>query len=221
MSFEEHISAEAAQGANLPLSAEPAQGLIGQMQDTSSPTPQRFSDATEWLLAVRDRRDRAAFGHLFDHFAPRLKAMLIKGGLRDGSAEDVVQDVMLSVWHKAGQFDPHRAEASAWIYRIARNRQIDLFRRRPPPAPDEIYEPASEDPDAAQILALEQEAAHLRKALSQLTPEQGEVLEQAFLQDLPHSQISQQTGLPLGTIKSRIRLGLEKLRRELKDLREP
>lgn len=171
------------------------------------------------LIAVRDQRDRAAFGRLFDHFGPRLKAMLMRGGLRDGSAEDVVQDVMLAVWHKAAQFDPHRAEAAAWIYRIARNRQIDLARRRPPPVPDAIEEPATIEPDAAQILALAQEASRLRAAMTMLTPEQGRALEQAFIEELPHSQISQMTGLPLGTIKSRIRLGLERLRHELRDLK--
>lgn len=126
---------------------------------------------------------------------------------------------MLTVWHKAAQFDPHRAEASAWIYRIARNRQIDLARRRPPPSAEVVEEPADLEPDAAQILAMGQESRLLRAALARLTPEQGRAIEQAYIEDLPHSQISQLTGLPLGTIKSRIRLGLERLRHELKDLK--
>lgn len=181
----------------------------------------RPADPTLWLIAVRDHRDRAAFLRLFEYFGPRLKAMLIRGGLRDGSAEDVVQDVMLTVWHKAAQFDPHRAEASAWIYRIARNRRIDLARRRPQPEPDPLAEPERSEPDAAQILAVGQEASLLRRALDALSPDQARVLEQAYFEDLPHSRISEMTGLPLGTIKSRIRLGLEKLRRDLKDLRQP
>jgi RNA polymerase sigma-70 factor, ECF subfamily len=177
------------------------------------------SEMTRALLAVRDRRDREAFGRLFDHYGPRLKAMLVRGGQRDGTAEDIVQDVMLAVWQKAAQFDPHRAEASAWIYRIARNRQIDLVRRRPRPAPDPLEEPPGLEPDAAQIVVIEQEAGRLRDALSRLSPEQGRAIEQAYMQDMAHSQISQVTGVPLGTIKSRIRLGLERLRRELKDLK--
>lgn len=181
--------------------------------------PQAYSDTTLWLLAVRDHGDRAAFARLFDHFAPRLKAMLLRKGQTDGTAEDIVQDVMLSVWHKAAQFDPHRAEASAWIYRIARNRQIDILRRRAPITPEDLPEIESDEPDAAQILGLEQEGAKLRAALAGLNPDQTRILEQAFFEDLPHSQISEATGLPLGTIKSRIRLGLEKLRRDLKDLR--
>ncbi len=170
------------------------------------------------LLAVRDRRDRAAYAALFAHFGPRLKAMLMRGGLRDGSAEDIVQDVMLAVWHKAAQFDPHRAAASAWVYRIARNRRIDLARRRPLPEPDLLADPPDAEPDAAQILALQQELRHLRAAIARLSPEQGRVLEQAYLDDLPHSRISELTGLPLGTVKSRIRLGLARLRQELKDI---
>ncbi|MBE9638939.1 sigma-70 family RNA polymerase sigma factor [Salipiger mangrovisoli] len=182
-------------------------------------TPAERTEQTQWLLAVRDARDREAFGRLFDFFAPRLKAMLLRSGLRDGSAEDVVQDVMLSVWNKAAQFDPHRAEASAWIYRIARNRQIDLYRRRPLPEPELVQEPESAEPDAAQILAMAQEAAQLRAALRNLSPEQTEALRHAYMDELPHSEISRITGLPLGTIKSRIRLGLDRLRRDLSDLR--
>lgn len=178
------------------------------------------SEMTLALLAVRDRRDRAAFAQIFAYFGPRLKAMLMRGGLRDGTAEDVVQDVMLSVWNKAAQFDPHRAEASAWIYRIARNRQIDLARRRPLPMPETVEEQADDTPDAVHCLALEQESRALREALSRLAPDQRRAIEQAYMEDLPHSEISKLFDLPLGTIKSRIRLGLGRLRRELKDLKE-
>lgn len=181
---------------------------------TDSPT----DPMTEALLAVRDRRDRDAFARLFDHFAPRLKAMLLGSGLRDGSAEDIVQDVMLAVWHKAGQFDPHRAQAASWIYRMARNRKIDLARRKPLPLPETIEEPPDLEPDAEQILALRQEAALLREALTNLSSEQRTTIQKAFVEDLPYSQISQMTGLPLGTVKSRIRLGLDRLRHELRGL---
>lgn len=176
------------------------------------------SAATRDLMAVRDQRDRASFARLFDRFAPRLKAMMLRAGLRDGTADDVVQDVMLAVWHKAAQFDPHRADAAAWIYGIARNRRIDLARRRPLPQPEEVPEVASLEPDAAQILALQQEAGHLAEALSRLAPEQAQALRAAYFEDIPHSRISEMTGLPLGTIKSRIRLGLERLRHDLRKI---
>lgn len=189
------------------------------MQDDRPTDRQGMAEPTLWLIAVRDHGDRAAFARLFGHFGPRIKAMLVRGGLRDGTAEDVVQDVMLAVWHKARQFDPHRAEASAWIYRIARNRQIDLARRNRMPVAEPVEEPESAEPDAAQIVALAQEARVLRAALDRLNPEQTRAIEQAYMDDMPHSEISRITGLPLGTIKSRIRLGLDRLRRELKDLK--
>ncbi len=178
-------------------------------------TEDDFSHLTRDLIAVRDRRDRVAFGRLFDHFAPRLKAMMLRGGLRDGTAEDVVQDVMLAVWHKAAQFDPHRADAAAWIFSIARNRRIDLARRRPLAQLEELPEIESLEPDAAQLLGLQQEARHLHEALARLAPEQAEALRAAYFDEIPHSRISEITGLPLGTVKSRIRLGLDRLRHEL------
>jgi len=182
-------------------------------------TPAPFSEQTQWMLAVRDQRDRTAFVALFDHFAPRLKSFVMRSGLGSGQAEEIVQDVMLSVWCKADQFDPHRAQVSAWIYQITRNRQIDVIRKEKRPVPEELAEDPDAEPDASQILAIEQEAGLLKAALSKLKPDQRDVIEKAYLGELSHQQISDQTGLPLGTIKSRIRLGLERLRYELKELR--
>lgn len=185
-------------------------------------------EPTLWMLAVRDRRDRAAFARLFDFYAPRLKAMILRSGLRAEMAEDIVQDVMLAVWHKAAQFDPARAPVSGWIYRIARNRQVDLSRRLPRPEPEPVAGPDAPDPlamladtrpDTAQLIALEQEVGRLRAALDQLAPDQRAVIEKAYLGELTHTEIRDRTGLPLGTIKSRIRLGLERLRHELRGLR--
>lgn len=171
------------------------------------------------MLAVRDARDRASFEALFDFFAPRLKGFVMRSGTSADKAEEVVQEVMLSVWRKAAQFDPHRAQVSAWIYQIARNRQIDLMRRENRPMPEELKEEPGSEPDASQVLALAQEAAQLKRALAKLKLEQREIIEKSYLGELTHQQISDQTGLPLGTIKSRIRLGLERLRHDLKDLK--
>ena len=177
------------------------------------------SEQTEWMLAIRDRRDKSAFAHLFDHFAPRLKGFVMRTGLGAAQAEEIVQDVMLTVWRKAEQFDPERAQVSAWIYQIARNRQIDILRKEKRPMPEELNQEPEPEPDAGQVFALEQEAGHLRKALHNLAPEQREAIEQAYLGDMTHQEISEQTGLPLGTIKSRIRLGLARLRHELQGMR--
>lgn len=171
------------------------------------------------MLAIRDDRDRVAFAALFDCFAPRLKGFVMRSGISADRAEEVVQDVMLSVWRKAAQFDPHRAPVSAWIYQIARNRQIDFMRKEYRPMPEELKEAPDAEPDASQIVALEQETAYLKTALARLKSEQREIIEKSYLGELTHQEISEQTGLPLGTIKSRIRLGLERLRHDLRDLK--
>lgn len=183
------------------------------------PKDETLSDLTIWLLAVRDQRDKVAFGKLFDFLAPRLKGFVMRNGTAAAQAEDVVQDVMLTVWRKASMFDPHKAQASAWIYQIARNRHIDVARKENRPVPDELGEDPGQEPDASQILAVEQEASKLKQALQQLQPDQRAMIEKAYLGDLSHQEISTQTGLPLGTVKSRIRLGLGRLRTELRGLR--
>ncbi|WP_299349705.1 sigma-70 family RNA polymerase sigma factor [uncultured Shimia sp.] len=174
-----------------------------------------MSEQTVWMLAVRDDRNKSAFAALFDYFAPRLKGMLMRGGLQASLAEEVVQDTMLAVWRKAHLFDPHRAQVSGWVYQIARNRQIDVLRKERRPIPEEMRGDDVQEDDSLQIVALEQDTARLRKALQCLSPEQRTLVEQAYLGDMSHSELHAQTGLPLGTIKSRIRLGLERLRREL------
>lgn len=180
-----------------------------------------FSEQTQWMLAVRDGRDKAAFAQLFDFYAPRLKGFVIRAGAQAGQADDIVQDVMLTLWRKAHLYDPGRAQVSAWIYQIARNRQIDIVRRERRPLPEALVPEteAGDGPEAGQVMALEQEADKLREALSRLAPAQREMIERAYLGELSHTEIREATGLPLGTIKSRIRLGLERLRHELKDLR--
>ena len=145
--------------------------------------------------------------------------MLARTGCRGAPADDIIQDVMLRVWHSAGQFDPSRASASAWVYRIARNRQIDILRRTARPVPEALKAEDPPDPDASGQLAFDQEARRLRGALDRLSPDQRAVIEQAYMGESSHTEISTATGLPLGTIKSRIRLALDRLRHELKDLR--
>ncbi|WP_299850436.1 sigma-70 family RNA polymerase sigma factor [uncultured Roseovarius sp.] len=172
------------------------------------------------MLAVRDNRDKHAFGQLFDFFAPRLKGFIMRSGVTPAEAEDIVQDVMLSVWHKAASFDPHRAQVSSWVYQIARNRQVDILRKTRRPVPEELKEEGTTEVDSVQIIALEQEAAQLRAALETLSDDQRVMVEKAYLGELSHSEIQADTGLPLGTIKSRIRLGLERLRHELKGTRQ-
>lgn len=171
------------------------------------------------MLSVRDARDRDAFGKLFDHFAPRLKGFVMRNGISAAMAEDIVQDAMLKVWQRAEQFDPTRAQVSGWIYQITRNQFVDNIRKEKRPIPEELTRPAEPEPDATDALALEQETHVLRRALADLPDQQRQMIEKAYLGELSHSQIQSLTGLPLGTIKSRIRLALERLRHELKGTR--
>jgi RNA polymerase sigma factor (sigma-70 family) len=180
--------------------------------------PAETSDQTRWMLEVRDSGDRAAFARLFDFYAPRVKAMAMRNGTPAPVAEDIAQDVMLRVWRARAQFDPSRAQASGWIYQIARNRRVDLARREPRPLPEDIAaQPGPEE--AGDSLALEQEVGRLRTALEALPAAQRDMVERAYLGEMTHQEISRQTSLPLGTVKSRLRLAIDRLRHELRGLR--
>lgn len=175
---------------------------------------------TQWLQRVRDQRDKSAFHSLFGHFAPRLKTMFQRSGLPAAQAEELVQDVLLTVWRKADLFDAERAEASAWIYGIARNRMIDHIRKSRRPLPEDLLHEQEMSEHPAQAFAMEQEVSRLRLAVAKLPDDQRILIEHAYLGELSHSEIKDMTGLPLGTVKSRIRLGLDRLRHALKELRD-
>jgi RNA polymerase sigma-70 factor (ECF subfamily) len=166
------------------------------------------------LVAVGSQANRAAFKELFHRFAGRIKAFLIKGGARGDQAEEVAQDVMVTIWRKAGSFDPDKASAATWIFTISRNRRIDLIRRerRPEPDPeDPLYKPdAPEGPYRA--LAREVRDRLVREALASLSDEQREIVQLSFFSGLSHGEIAEQLGVPLGTVKSRTRLAFNKLR---------
>lgn len=165
------------------------------------------------IEAVALRRDREAFAALFAHYAPRVKAWLMKSGATAAAAEDFAQDAMLTVWRKADLFDARKARAATWIFTIARNRRLDMLRRdaRALPVPEiELNHDEVERPD--DILSAAQDATRIREALSRLSPDQVEVLRLAFFMESSHSEIAQRLNLPLGTVKSRIRKAMIKLR---------
>lgn len=177
--------------------------------------PHPTTEPAPWaedMLRIRDDRDREAFARLFAHFAPRVKGFLMKSGTEAQIAEDCAQDVMVTVWNKAHLFDPSRASVATWVFTIARNRRIDLARRDRRPEPEDLgWGP---EPEAAQedSVALQQETSQLVQALAGLPERQRELIEKCYFGDLSHREIADVTGLPLGTIKSRIRLALDKLR---------
>lgn len=171
------------------------------------------------MAAVAERRDRTAFVALFQYFAPRVKAYLIKLGADHTAAEDLVQDVMLIVWNRAHQFDRAKAAPSTWIFTIARNRRIDVLRRERRPEIDHndpLLVPAQEKP-ADQTLEAGRAARDLKAAVATLPEEQAALLRLAYFEDKSHSVIAAELAIPLGTVKSRLRLALGKLRGALKE----
>jgi RNA polymerase sigma-70 factor (ECF subfamily) len=166
------------------------------------------------LVSVGARADRAAFAAVFDHFAPRVKSYLLRLGASPALAEDLAQEAMLTVWRKAALFDPSKASASTWIFTIARNLRIDAIRRerRPEFDPNDPALVPDEDVPADMQMERDGDDARVRIALAQLSPDQAQVVQMSFFADKPHSQIAQELGLPLGTVKSRLRLAMVKIR---------
>ncbi|MFN0114614.1 MAG: sigma-70 family RNA polymerase sigma factor [Paracoccaceae bacterium] len=171
------------------------------------------------MLGVRDRRDATAFAVLFRHFAPRVKAFLMKTGATGALAEECTQDVMATLWHKARLYDPARASVATWVFTIARNRRIDTIRRARRPEPEDLPWGPEAAPDQADALALQQESERLAQAMAQLPAAQRQLIERAYFGEMSQTELAADTGLPLGTIKSRIRLALDRLRHDMKTIR--
>ncbi|WP_310215295.1 sigma-70 family RNA polymerase sigma factor [Caulobacter sp. BE264] len=170
-------------------------------------------DGGALITRIAQTQDRAAFAELFAHYAPRVKTLLVRSGSTPSAAEELAQEVMLAVWRKAHYFDPKRASAAAWIFTIARNLRIDSLRR----GSSALYAVdlnlgAEEPPQPDAILSGMQDAQIVRSAMQTLNPDQSQAIEMAFFQEQTHSQISEALGVPLGTVKARIRFGMMKLR---------
>ncbi|MCI5074945.1 sigma-70 family RNA polymerase sigma factor [Oricola sp.] len=167
------------------------------------------------VRAIVATRDQSAFAELFDHFAPRINAYLRRLSLEAGQAEEVTQEVMMVLWHKASLFDPAKSSLATWLFRVARNRRIDLVRRdksdRLDPDDPALHPEAPEPADA--LIDAEQRDERVREALRDLPAEQLDLIRKAFYLGQSHSQIADETGLPLGTVKSRIRLAFTRLRK--------
>jgi RNA polymerase sigma-70 factor (ECF subfamily) len=174
----------------------------------------RFADL---VVRVAEKQDRTAFAELFSYYAPRVKSYLMRLGADGAGAEEITQDVMVTVWRKAGLFDRGQASVSTWIFRIARNRRIDVFRRtkRPDLDPEEaMILPAAVEAPGDRIEAMETEAL-VREAMRDLPEEQLLLLRLAFYEGLSHREIAEKLDVPLGTVKSRIRLAFAKMKSRL------
>jgi len=171
------------------------------------------------LTAVGSSRDGQAFALLFDHFRPRVHAQMVRFGLAPVAAEDVTQDVMTTIWRKAHLYDARKSAAATWIFQIARNRGIDLRRRNRELSCDGkafVAIPDDSEPSDEQIESARHEA-HVRAALGALPPAQFDIIRLAFFEGLTHTAIARQLNLPLGTVKSRLRLAFARMRRLLAD----
>ncbi len=171
------------------------------------------------MEAVALRRDRAAFAALFDRLAPRVKSYLMRLGLDAAVAEELTQEVMLIVWRRAASFDPRLAGVSTWVFTIARNKRIDALRRAAHPEIERDDPALVPAPEAAPDERTEagQWERRLAAAIAELPREQASLLRQSFFDDRSHSEIARSSGLPLGTVKSRLRLAMARLRQAFKD----
>ena len=174
-------------------------------------------DLNDLLTAVGASRDGRAFTMLFDHFRPRLQAQMVRGGLAPFAAEDVTQDVMETIWRKAHLYDPEKSAAATWVFHIARNRRIDLRRRSRElsDVAEDLLVIADPAEDNDNCLDAARRDAHVRTALDALPKEQVALVRLAFFEGLSHSTIARRLQLPIGTVKSRLRLAFVRLRRLL------
>jgi RNA polymerase sigma-70 factor, ECF subfamily len=191
------------------------------VSDSEAPT-----DRIQWgglICAVATHRDRAAFAALFEYFAPRIKAYMQRSGVSEARAEELAQETMLAIWRKAALFDPASAGAAAWIFTIARNLRIDAHRREQrggafATSDAEIEFQIDESPQPDRGLAAAQSEERVRSALAKLSVDQMRVVELSFFEEKAHPEIAEILGIPLGTVKSRLRLALNRLRTLLREL---
>lgn len=182
----------------------------------------------EWadcLEAIAEQQDRQSFVQLFKHFAPQIKGYARSSGLTmmgDALADELVQETMTNLWRKAHLFDRNKASATTWVFTIARNLRVDLLRRQSKHmtglTSDDLWEEPATDDDQTDRIHQSHMAHHIQAGITQLPLEQRQVIGKVFLEDKSHQEAANDLNLPLGTVKSRIRLALKKLRIGLEDL---
>ena len=177
-------------------------------------------EQSKWIVAVAESRDRKAFKQLFDFFAPRIKGFCQNNGSTADRADEVVQEAFVNVWRKASLFDPRKASAGAWIFAIARNSRIDLIRKENRPEADttDPFFEQNEPESPLAVLETERKSKTVRNFVKDLPAEQQQVLKLAFFEEMAHSEVAEELGIPLGTVKSRIRLAFKRIRSELGEI---
>ncbi|MCF3641869.1 sigma-70 family RNA polymerase sigma factor [Rhizobium sp. TRM95111] len=198
--------------------AVPAGRRLGIVRDGENPSVPTPGDLIRCVAAVAAERDRAAFAALFRYFGPRLKTFFLRGALPAAVSEDLVQETMLAVWRKAQSFNPERAGVTTWVFTIARNLRIDHLRRQRNPA-DLPCEPEEEMRTVEALLLDGERDLRVRNALAGLSPEQQTIIRLSYYGEKSQSEIAGELGIPLGTVKSRTRLAMNRLRALLEDER--
>lgn len=190
------------------------------MSDVTPGTSQNVQMAA-LIEEIADRRCKEAFAALFDHFAPRLKSFMMLKGADPQLAEDLVQDTLLLVWRKASQYSSTRGSVSAWIFTIARNLRIDRLRKHASYQFVDIedYDEVSDEIGSDDLLIADQEKALVHAALRDLPDDQMDIIRMSYIEDLPQSEIANRLEIPIGTVKSRMRLAYNKLRQKLESVK--
>lgn len=187
--------------------------MAGQTLDT---TPIQATDAQ--LLEGIAGGDESSLAALYDRYHLLTFSLALRVVNDRGRAEDVVQDAFLSVWRKAGSYAEGRGSVKTWLTSIVRNRAIDVVRaRRESDADDEAVLLALRDqgPSVVDQVTANLDRDSIRVAMAALSDDQRQAVTMAYFEGLSHSEIADRTGLPLGTVKSRIRLAMHRLRGEL------
>ena len=195
------------------------QETVDQTMGTSlmNDNSKKLSTWDELLVRVGRDRDKSAFAELFDYFAPRVKSFLLRFGTDMSLAEEIAQEAMIMVWRRAETYDPRQSAASTWIFTIARNKRIDRLRRENRPLPDmtdPAVMPESIETGEIQVARMQQEKK-IRHALKNLPEEQAKMIFSAYYEEKSHREIAEESGVALGTVKSRIRLALNRLRAQI------
>ena len=198
-------------------------GFVESMDSSQSSSFVQSGDdnrLAQWLSSVAIDRDKTSFGYLFDHLAPKVKGFLRKNGTSEALLDDLTQEVMIKIWRYAGNFDQKKGKVTTWVFTIARNARIDLIRKENRPEPDKndpvLVNDNSRGSD--EIVFAKQTSTRISEAINELPNEQQEILKFAFFEEKSHAEIAAQTGLPLVTVKSRIRLAFQRLKKTLTEL---
>jgi RNA polymerase sigma-70 factor (ECF subfamily) len=191
---------------------ETPEGTVADVQDVGG---RRTDEWSECIVLIANKQDRAAFTRFFRHFAPLIKAFALSGSSLSASvADELVQEVMLKVWQKAGGFNPEKAAASTWVYTIARNCRTDMFRRLQkfdtPLAEEDVF-PDRESEEPFALLHGRRSEERVRQLMKSLPPDQMQILAKVYMEGKSHAEAAAELDLPLGTVKSRVRLAIQKL----------